>query len=237
MISCLFYACHDEESDFTSGSFYPPGTNGNNGNGEEEDTTIISAPEDTCWFMPISVAKAGDFNKLFTRYGGGWTGGDATYSIPLPDGRILWLFGDSFMGTVNADRSRAGSPFMRNAFVVQNGEDLTTLSGANNAYLKPSETGWWYWPGHGLAKGDTLQVIMFGFKSTGTGAWDFAYSSIDLITIRLPEFNFISMERKITDPKINYGACVLEDGDYTYLYGAEKAGFFKILACSQGERT
>ena len=40
-----------------------------------------------------------DFNQLFTRFSE-WTGGDATYSVPLPDGRVLWMFGDSFIGTV-----------------------------------------------------------------------------------------------------------------------------------------
>lgn len=225
----LFYlgACKDESSDFTSGNFYPINPNVKPDT-TTSDTTIIPVDQ-ICWAAPIEVQKAADFNQLFTRYGGGWTGGDATYSIPLPDGRILWLFGDSFMGTVRADRSRPASGFQRNALVVQNGSDLTTLPGGSSAYLAPAEAGWWYWPGHGLAHGDTLQVMMFGFKSTGGGAWDFAYSSLDVATFLLPDFKLLRMDRKATDPTVNYGACVLEDGGYTYLYGAEKVGFSKFL--------
>jgi hypothetical protein len=221
-----FSACKDESDDFTSGNFYPidPDTVVPD---STKDTVITVAP--TCWEAPISVSLALDFNQLFTRYGGGWTGGDATYSIPLPDGRVLWLFGDSFMGTVKPDRSRPATGLKRNAFVVQDGSALTTLTGGPSAYMVPAEAGWWYWPGHGLAHGDTLQVLMFGFKSTGGGAWDFAYASVDVATFHLPEFTLLSLKRKVTDPATNYGACVLEDGGYTYLYGSEKVGLSKFM--------
>lgn len=221
-----FSACKDESDDFTSGNFYPidpnqvdPGT----------DTTTTPPPAQICWEAPISVNFAIDFNQLFTRYSD-WTGGDATYSIPLPDGRVLWLFGDSFLGTVKPDRSRPPTAFKRNAFVVQNGTDLLTLSGAPTAFLEPAEPGWWYWPGHGTAHGDTLQIVMFGFKSTGSGgAWDFAYASLDVATFHLPDFKLLSIERKTVDPTVNYGACILEDGGFTYLFGAEKVGFQKFM--------
>ena len=52
----------------------------------------------------VNAVPATPFNKLFTRYGDGWTGGDAVYSVPLPDGRIIWAFGDSFLDTVYPDR-------------------------------------------------------------------------------------------------------------------------------------
>lgn len=221
-----FSSCKDERDDFTSGNFYPIDPNPV-GPDTTKDTVITGGQ--VCWQAPISVSKAADFNQLFTRYGGGWTGGDATYSIPLPDGRVLWLFGDSFMGTVKPDRSRPPSGFQRNAFVVQDGTNMTTLTGGSSAYLVPAEAGWWYWPGHGYAHGDTLQVVMFGFKSTGGGAWDFAYASVDIATFHLPDFTLLSMTRKVTDPPTNYGACVLQDGEYTYLYGSEKVGFSKFL--------
>lgn len=221
-----FSACKDESDDFTSGNFYPIDPNSGNP-GTPGDTTIPA--DQICWQAPVSVRKAAEFNQLFTRYSG-WTGGDATYSIPLPDGRVLWLFGDSFIGTVNADRSRPPGAFKRNAFVVQDGKNMTTLSGGATAFVQPAEAGWWYWPGHGLAHGDTLQVVLFGFTSTGSGGiWDFAYASVDVATFRLPDFQLLSIERKVSDPTVNYGACILEDGGYTYLYGAEKSGLSKFM--------
>ena len=226
VLTGYFSACKDESDDFTSGNFYPIDPTPIDTVITPVDTMI--QPVDMCWELPISVTKAVDFNQLFTRYSG-WTGGDATYSIPLPDGRIMWLFGDSFIGTVKPDRSRTGGLFLRNAVMIQDGNQMTTLSGGVSAFLEPSNPGWWYWPGHGLAHGDTLQVIFFGFKSTGGGAWDFAYASVDVATFHLPDLTLISIERKVTDPPTNYGACVLEDGGYTYLYGSEKVGLSKFM--------
>ncbi len=219
----FFAACEDETADFTIAPTNPadPSLPGSG-----IDTII---PEDEiCWKAPISVSIAADFNHLFTRYSG-WTGGDATYSIPLPDGRILWIFGDSFIGAVNADRSRPQQGLYRNAFVVQDGEELTTLSGGSTAFMEPKESGWWYWPGHGYAHDDTLQVVMYGFKATGGGAWDFDYASLDVATFSLPEIKLLSVERKFTDPSTNYGAAIMEKDGYLYVYGMEKQGLSKFL--------
>ncbi len=214
-------ACEDETEDFTSYPENPelPGS-------EPVDTTIPE--EQVCWEPPIEVSIAADFNALFTRYNG-WTGGDATYSVPLPDGRTLWLFGDSFIGPVNPDRSRPPTSMKRNAFVLQEGDELQTLQGGATAFVEPAESGWWYWPGHGFAHDDSLQVILFGFKATGGGAWDFAYASVDVATFSLPDIQLLSIERKFTDPATNYGAAILEKDGYLYLYGSEKQGLSKFL--------
>ncbi|HRG28369.1 MAG TPA: DUF5005 domain-containing protein, partial [Chitinophagales bacterium] len=67
----------------------------------------------------VSTKSANKFTNLFNRFGNGWTGGDATYSIALPDGRTVWMFGDSFLDTVYADYSRPSSGLIRNCFMVQ----------------------------------------------------------------------------------------------------------------------
>ncbi|MCB0568922.1 MAG: DUF5005 domain-containing protein [Phaeodactylibacter sp.] len=224
--AALFFAgCEKEEDDFTKGSFYP--------NLEEPTDTSGTTIEEGCWEAPVSIRKAEAFNAYFTRYGGGWTGGDATYSIPLPDGRQLWLFGDTFLGIVNANRSRPATGLINNTFVVQDGDDFTTLysgsAGNASAFVKPQEAGWWYWPGHGVARGDTLEVVLFGFKNESGGAWGFAYTSIDVAKFTLPDISLVSIERKVEGPTVNYGACVMEEDGYYYLYGAEKDGLAKYL--------
>lgn len=49
---------------------------------------------------------------------GGWLGGDAVYSVPVPGGEArhetIWLFGDSFVGAPDA-RERAGSAIIHNS--------------------------------------------------------------------------------------------------------------------------
>ncbi len=226
-VGCL----EDETDDFTSGSYYPDfGVEPDTTQKEDPDPdTTAMQPPALCWDSAFTTTRDEAFISLFTRYGDGWTGGDATYSILLPDGRTLWIFGDTFLGTVNADRSRPGTGLIRNSFVVQDGEELTTLHGGTvsnpASMISPSDPSWWYWPTDGTIHNDTLQLLLSAFKSVGEGGmWDFAYASIDLALFTLPDLELISIESRIPDPTIAYGSCVVESSDYIYIYGANKAG-------------
>ena len=67
----------------------------------------------------------------------GLTGGDGTYSIPTGQGKTAWIFGDSFIGGVNGNgtRSHDQKTFIRNSFVLQNGEDMRLITGKPQAHL------------------------------------------------------------------------------------------------------
>src|ERR1700759_3210904 len=52
------------------------------------------------------------FDSYTTQNGPGWTGGDGTYSLPLPDDTNLFMWSDSYIGTVNpTTRMRSNSIF------------------------------------------------------------------------------------------------------------------------------
>lgn len=65
----------------------------------------------TCQLPPVPGQGTPDtsFDTLVTQNGPGWTGGDGTYSVLLPDGTDLWMWSDSYIGTVNPQtRLRSG---------------------------------------------------------------------------------------------------------------------------------
>ena len=166
------------------------------------------------------------YNDLFTRRHGGWTGGDGTRSVPLPDGRILWLFGDTFLGAVLPDRSRPNTaPMVRNTFVVQSGDTLVTLYGGNaatpQAFVTPQERGSWYWPTDGLVQGNRLLVFLPRFTATGPGMWNWRWSGTDIGTFSLAELRLEKITALIAVNRVIYGAAILEDADGTYIYGVE----------------
>lgn len=181
----------------------------------------------------ITTKPANKFNASFNRYGNGWTGGDATYSVKLPDGRTVWMFGDSFLDTVYADQSRPfGSPLIRNCFMVQTGFNFVTRCG--NTIDEPEALvdtddpyNEWYWPGDGTVIGDTLYVFMQYYIRTGPEAFDFAYIRTDLVTFSLPTITEVDRTTVFTDTDIMWGAHVMEDGDYIYVYGPETYTFTK----------
>ncbi|MGB5617335.1 MAG: DUF5005 domain-containing protein [Desulfobacterales bacterium] len=166
------------------------------------------------------------YNDLFTRRDGGWTGGDGTRSVALPDGHILWLFGDTFLGTVRPDRSRPhATPMVRNTFVVQGGDTLVTLHGGTGAspqaFVTPQEKGSWYWPSDGLVEGNRLLVFLPRFTATGPGMWDWRWSGTDIGTFSLPELRLEKITAAVAVNRVIYGAALLKDADATYIYGVE----------------
>lgn len=65
----------------------------------------------------VTVRPADDWNRAFqTRRG--WTGGDCAGTVPLPGDRVLWLFGDSWIGPVEGGRHADGSRLVNNAIAV-----------------------------------------------------------------------------------------------------------------------
>ncbi|MER7415746.1 fibronectin type III domain-containing protein [Micromonospora peucetia] len=169
---------------------------------------------------------------MFNTYGnvgGHWTGGDGTASVVLPDGRVAWLFADSFLGTVNPNGSRpANSPMINNLIVVQEGDQLTqTLHGgtpeAPSALVKPAESGEHYWITDGVVEGDTLKVIYNRIRTTGSGALDFEQTGVALATFDLPELTLASVVNLPVGSQISWGAGIFPDGAYTYIYGISSA--------------
>jgi hypothetical protein len=63
-----------------------------------------------------------------------FTEGDGTYTLRLLDGRVLWLFSDSFLGAVSSDGSRGPSGLLHNQLVVQDSATTSSASGFHNVW-------------------------------------------------------------------------------------------------------
>jgi len=114
-------------------------------------------------------------DSLFTRdeY---WLGGDEASTVDLGDGRILWLFGDSFIGT-DSTRDRAHSVMVRNSIAIQYGRDPTNArirfywkraKGRPRSYF-PEPRASWLWPTHGLLLGEGLYLFAIKVRASKAG--------------------------------------------------------------------
>lgn len=186
----------------------------------------------------IITTKATYYDSLFTRFGDGWTGGDGAISYRLPDGRDVWLFGDTYLGTVRENRTRKPQGFINNtlAITTQTPYEFTTLFEGTKlfpeAYIKPVNEDFFYWPASCVASPDDtkLYVMMLKVRSTGTGgAFGFEIMGTDLATLSLPALEVLDINRFYIGGKINWSSCILEDGDYFYIYGAEKGAINKFM--------
>lgn len=160
---------------------------------------------------------------------GSVTEGDGMYSIPLPDGRSIFLMGDSYTGTVSNGRRISGNHMYRNTyFIYDRGRTsaICNANGENTSAAVPAgvkdEGKKWYWPGHGFVAGDRLYIFQFLMYNTGEGGgWAFGYEKTNVLEYSLPDVKLIKdspLPFSLTDDTIHYGAAALNDGDWLYVY-------------------
>jgi hypothetical protein len=105
-----------------------------------------------------------------------WLGADAAYSVPLNDGRILWMFGDTLVA--RSERNvRSDAKLIRNSVAIQRGDDPLTAGmtfhwrgAAGDATSFFAEEGdRWYWPQHGIRLGKELVLFLVRMRPTTGG--------------------------------------------------------------------
>jgi hypothetical protein len=115
------------------------------------------------------VTRDEDWTRRFAAFGNDnsraddWTGADGTWSVRLPDGRMLWIFADTFLGVVGRPPNLFGEPYhwrfphraplIRNSALLQNHDgSFTMLRGARPDGLpgswitRPGQPDSVFWP-------------------------------------------------------------------------------------------
>ena len=165
------------------------------------------------------------YTELFRPLTGGWTAGDGSISVPLPDGRLLWLFGDSYLVDVNAADTTLPCLFqVRNVVMVQSGLKFRTLldssqSGVQRSFFRdyPWRDTSLYWPGSGFVEKDTIYIFLGKVKNDASMAGLGNY----VAKMHYPDLKFLSISPLPNFNKINFGVSVLFDtaSGYYYAYG------------------
>ena len=175
-----------------------------------------------------------------------WTGADGTYSAALPGNHELWIFSDTFLGTVNPDGTRSPTisdggttPFINNSFVEQPAgdtayRDLATIHGGSaanpTALMPPPDASHWYWAGDALATGSRLQAVYQEYGRYGTGAYDWKWTGNVLATYKISDLSKpVAVTALPSASGVAWGVWLMREGAYTYVYGVEDLGANKYL--------
>jgi len=185
----------------------------------------------------------------FARYGDDatraddWTGGDGTHSVRLPDGRLLWLFSDTYLGQVYGPPNPVGesfawrdttAPLVRNSAVLMRGKRLeTTLPAPLFPDPAPNQ---WRWPVAARVEprspGSDEQVVrvLLWVRTAGQSPWIYGVpTATEVATLSLPDLRVESItrvldEQRVQDPsrRVLFGTTLVEDGgDWTYVFGGD----------------
>ena len=179
---------------------------------------------------PNTGVPASTFDALVTQNGPGWTGGDGTYSTVLPDGRVLWGWSDSYIGTVDPITRLRQSyyPTAHNSLTIQNTSNntLTTVGYPPNtgSYFVPQITSNEYWmgdavvvqPSPGVYKVKIMLLefapgIHFEGNAVATLSWP-SLSIDSIVPVSLPDLT------------IQWGTKIMHDGSSYYIYGIKDPG-------------
>jgi Domain of unknown function (DUF4185) len=186
------------------------------------------------------------------KYQQGWLGGDAAYSIPLGDGRSLWVFGDTFIAkTPDAPRG-PDSAFIRNSIGITscpNGKcSIEYFWGhkdgkPDSMFSAPGAD--WLWPMDGFVQDGTLYIAMMQMHvENGGGAMGFDFSRIVLASI--PNYTAPPDQWKVSYQLLSKGgdaivgvSIVVRQGpggnpDPKNPHGADYAYFFTLARSAGG---
>ena len=157
--------------------------------------TCISAPPE----LP-AVVKAEPDAALSAKFrrADGWVGGDGAFSVTLADKRTLWLFSDSWIGTVR-DGKRKDVTMVHNTIGVQAGAGpdatltfaIQKAGGKPTALFTPPDGTGWFWQFAGYHAEGKLQIFLPRLEKTkDAGAFLRSFRGIirHVMTVPLPCF-------------------------------------------------
>ena len=177
-----------------------------------------------------SLTLAQDRFDKFNDVENGWCASDATISLPLPDGKTLWLFGDSFIGektgtfSINPSRSH----MINNSVVLEDESSLTahyqgTL--ANPSSFIPADGNAFFWPEHAVIENDTLKVfaVRVTYFNNNNPGFNFKVGTSFIAYYKYPGLEYITTRNipSLTDTAMRFGACIVRSGEFTYIFGVK----------------
>ncbi|NUS81030.1 MAG: DUF4185 domain-containing protein [Streptomyces sp.] len=184
----------------------------------------------------------------FARYGDDatraddWTGGDGTHSVRLPDGRVLWLFSDTYLGQVYAPPNPVGesyawrdtaAPLVRNSAVVMRGGRLeSTLPAPLFPDPGPNQ---WRWPVAARVEprspGSSERVlrVVLWVRTAAAAPWIYGTpTATEVATLSLPGLRVESIvkvldQQLVADPsrRVLFGTTLVERDGWTYVFGGD----------------
>ena len=160
-----------------------------------------------------------------------WRGADGASSIDLGNGKILWLFSDTFI-CADTTGSRKNSKIVRNSIGIQQGYDLKTGSvkyywdqskKEPDSYFQTKDDTW-FWTGHGVMIREKLVVFLMKVRSVNTGFGFEAYGWCAVL-ISNPRDEPSAWKMKYLEGPDTFGliagsAAVIKDEQFIYAYGA-----------------
>jgi hypothetical protein len=175
----------------------------------------------------------------------GWLGADAAYSIPLSDGRDVWIFGDTLFGQQRAVHDTTPT-MVRNSIGISTCIDghwkldyviRKDAEGRAADFFKAQHPNTWYWALDGFVSGKDLWVTLLCVRDTPAQSQAMAFESCGTDVARIvspgpdPQHWKIDYFPLVPDGAHAYpSATAVVDGGYAYIFALMESGIRPLLA-------
>jgi hypothetical protein len=170
----------------------------------------------------------------------GWWGADGAYSIPLPGGRDLWIFGDTLYGDSRTLQGR-DLQMVRNSVGLSTCEDgewkieyvlRRSPTGKPLDFFQARHPGSWYWALDGFVAGNELYVTLLCIRNVPRSKgdpWGFETCGADLARVSRLEADpddWVVETLPLTsfDQHAHPSASAVVDGGYAYVFALKESG-------------
>lgn len=149
----------------------------------------------------------------WSHVGGGWLGGDGSYPVRLPDGRVAWLFGDSYVRAPDGSRR-----LVHGSMVAESAGGLARAGSTGTGDLIPVVVpGTVVWPSAGFVEGGRLRV--FGEEVDVGGGGFVSTGRRYLTTFSLPGLVRVGDPAPTYSGGTSWGHAALATSAYVYVFG------------------
>ncbi len=180
-----------------------------------------------------------EMNALFEQKDD-WIGADGAYSVALTPERTLWLFSDTWVGSVRAGK-RTNATIVNNSLGLQDGRGAQAklqfiirhnAEGKPVAFVSPQDQPGWFWLQSGACLDKRLYLFLtqeektdvksvFGFRQIGQ--WLGVVTNVlDPPADWRVEQHRLPCARFLPERQVTFGAASMVDGDHLYIYGTDE---------------
>lgn len=184
----------------------------------------------------LTVYKDPQITAFFNRETG-WIAADGALTVPLDNGKVLWLFGDSFTNDYNHATGTVPCLFnVRSCGLLQpfNNWDWhateTILNDKKGTLFNSDPTpNHFNWPAEGVAIGDTAYIYCINLKNVSTGMGFETLGNNSFAKISLNNMKVAGYHQLQDLDGISFGIGFVKDAaaGYVYAYGDKGKAFGK----------
>ncbi len=184
---------------------------------------IVSCKKDDDFPLPnrcgsagVVVTASGAYDDIFKANTNRLSSGEVNSTTSYGD-TVIWCISNAVLNT------DSGNISLKNCIVLKEGSNITVRyrndnTGINSLLPGPDSTHY-YTVNQAIVINNTVEIIASLWKRNGSGRLDVQHEAVSIFVLDKADWSVIYSKTVSSDDAALYGAALLNEGSYTYIYG------------------